>query len=78
MLMGARIGAVKTSLDTLRREQARQGFSLRGDIVAKQQRIEYLMDEAESALKSGDPDTARGHLDMAERVLGELETFLGR
>lgn len=78
MLMGARIGAVKSSLDTLKREQARQGLSLRGDIVAKQGRVDYLMDEAEAALKAGDPTTARGHLDMAERVLGELESFLGR
>ena len=78
MLLAARVAGVKPSLDNLRREQARMGLSLRPDIVSAQQRLEYQLDEADNAIKSGDPAAAKTHLDMAERDLEKLESFLGR
>ncbi len=78
MLMAARVAGVKPSLDNLRREQARMGLSLRPDIVAAQQRLEYQMDEADNSIKAGDPAAAKTHLDLAERDLDKLESFLGR
>jgi serine/threonine-protein kinase len=78
MLLGTRVSAVQGSLNRLKQEQARQGLGLRGDIAASAQRMEYYMDESESALKRGDAAAARKNLDAAERETSKLETFLGR
>ncbi len=78
MLMAARMGAATTSVQNLQREQARQGLSLRSDVVAMQQRINYQMDEAESSLKQSNSASAKQRLDAAERDLEKLESFLGK
>ncbi len=54
------------------------GLGLRGDIAAAAQRMEFYMDEAESAIRRGDAGAARRHLDTAERETARLEKFLGR
>jgi hypothetical protein len=76
MLMAARIGAVNSGLDDLIREQARSGLSLRADMVAARQRMEFRMDQAEAAIQSGDPEAAKKQLDFAQRELEKLERFL--
>jgi len=78
ILLGTRAGSAKSSIDRLRQEQARQGLGLRGDISASLQRMEYYLDEAESALKKGDAAAAKKYLDTSEREVTKLEGFLGR
>jgi hypothetical protein len=78
MLIGVRVGAAKQSLDTLRREQSRQGLNLRSDITASEHRANYFLDEAEAAVKSGEVEAAKKALDSAERQVQILEKFLGR
>jgi len=78
VMLASRAGAVRTSLETLQRQQAAMGLSLRGDISASWKRMEYYLDQAEAALGKGDEAGARRHLEAAERELDRLETFLGR
>jgi hypothetical protein len=78
MMLATRIGSLKPSLDTLRREQAAAGITLRGDITQAWQRIEFFMDEADESLKAGDPDGLKKNLDQAERQVEIVEKFLGR
>ena len=77
-LMAARVNAVKDSMANLQRRQAAAGLGLRGDMVAANQRMEYQLDEADRAIKGGDPAAAKQRLDAAERELERLEGWLGR
>lgn len=77
MTLASRVNAVRTSLSNLQRSQQAQGLGLRGDITASQSRMEYQMDQAEGAVKAGDPAAARRSLDAAEREVDKLENFLG-
>jgi len=77
MTLASRANAVRTSLSNLQRSQQAQGLGLRGDITASQSRMEYQMDQAEGAVKAGDPAAARRSLDAAEREVDKLENFLG-
>lgn len=78
MLLGTRAAAVKSSVNTLRAEQNRQGLGLRADIAAGLQRMEYFLDQTQDAFKRGDADAAKKNLSNAEREAGKLESFLGR
>ncbi len=78
MLLGTRAVAVKRSIDDLRTAQNRMGLGLRSDIAAGLQRMEYLLDQTEDALKRGDAEAAKKNLSNAERETGKLESFLGR
>jgi len=78
VMLASRAGAVKTSLETLQRQQSAMGLSLRGDITASWKRMEYYMDQAEAALGKGDPAAARRHMEAAGREVDRLEAFLGR
>jgi serine/threonine protein kinase len=77
-LMGARISAVRTSLDNLRRAQAQSGVGLRSDMAAAEERLLYQMSEADKSLATNDAASARKRLDAAETDLGKLENFLGK
>ncbi|MEN6604515.1 MAG: hypothetical protein ABFD86_19060, partial [Bryobacteraceae bacterium] len=77
MLLGTRAGAAKNSLTNLQNQQARQGLGLRADIAGAAQRMEYYLDETEAALKRGDSAAAKKNLDMAERTVSKIESFLG-
>ncbi len=78
MLLATRSGAVRTTVTGLQRNQARAGLGLRGDITASMQRMEYYLDEMESAMKRNDAAAAKKYLDSAEREISRLESFLGR
>jgi serine/threonine-protein kinase len=78
MLLGTRARAVNTSIQTMRSEQARMGLNMRADVTTAQQRMEFHLDEAESALKERDADGAKKSLEAAERELERLEKLLGR
>jgi hypothetical protein len=78
MLMGARVTAVRTSLQNLQNAQAASGLGLRSDIVASEQRLLNQMGGAEDSLKNNDGSLARKRLDAAEAELGKLENFFGK
>ena len=77
-LLGARVNAVRGTLQNLEQQQRSQGVGLRTDISASWKRMEFLMDEAEAALKRQDLKAAKRNLDNAERETDKLEQFLGR
>jgi hypothetical protein len=78
MLLDTRANSIKGSLRTMQQQQASSGLNMRGDIVTAQQRMELYLNEAEAALKSGDPAKGKKNLDSAEREIEKIEKFLGR
>ena len=76
-MLNIRVGTVKSSLDGLRKAQARTGLGLRADMAASAQRMDYLMNEADTALQRGDAAAAKRNLDLAEKEVSKLENFLG-
>jgi hypothetical protein len=76
--LGPRANAIHSSLDNLERRQQAAGYGMRGDISASWKRMEYLLDEAQAALNSGNADRAQKNLDLAEQEADKLDKFLGR
>ncbi len=76
--LNGRAAAVNAGLDTLEKQQEAQGYGLRGDMVAAQQRMQTDIARAESALQAKDVDSAQQYLGMAETETEKLEKFLGR
>jgi uncharacterized caspase-like protein len=74
----ARVSAVRSSLDNLRVEQARQGVSLRGDMAAASEQMEMLLNQADSSVTKGDLRRGERSMDQLEPVLEKLEKFLGK
>ena len=77
MLTG-RAAALRGSLDNLQRQQNAAGLSLRGDMAAARESMEYLLDEAKVSLRAGDAAATKRNLDLAEQQVEKLERFLGR
>lgn len=77
MLLGTRLGPLNATIQNMQRQQAAKGLGMRQDVVSSQQRAAFYLDEAESALRAGDPG-AKKNLDAAEREIEKLERFLGR
>jgi len=77
-MLATRANSAKASLASLRQQQAQMGTNLRGDRQAAEQRMELYLDEAQSALRAGQPEKARASLQTAERALETIEKFLGR
>ena len=73
-----RVGAAKSGLRALQQQMQRQGVDMRGDMLEAESRMDYLMQESMGSLRSGDVDSARTSLQMAERSLEMIEKFLGR
>ncbi|MBI3665247.1 MAG: protein kinase [Acidobacteria bacterium] len=78
IFLAARVAAVQNSLQGLQRQQNQSGLSMRSDMVAASQRVQYLMGEANAALSSRDAEAVKRNLDLAERDVEKLESFLGR
>jgi class 3 adenylate cyclase len=78
ILLAGRAAAVRGSVENLERQQNRSGLSLRGDMAAAKESMEYLMGEAKAALGSSDAATTKRNLDLAEQQVEKLEHFLGR
>ncbi|QOY88807.1 serine/threonine-protein kinase [Paludibaculum fermentans] len=78
MLLGTRATTVKASLERMKQAQARQGLGMRGDINTAAQRMEFYLDECEGAMKRGDLAGGKKYLDLGEREVSKLESFLGR
>ncbi len=78
ILLAARAGAVRSSVDNLERQQRQSGLSLRPDMAAAKESVDYLMGEARVSLAAGDTATTKRNLDLAEQQVEKLERFLGR
>ena len=78
ILLAARAGAVRSSLENMERDQNRRGLGMRRDIATASQSMQFLMGDANEALSTGDTDRAKRDLDLAERSLETVEKFLGR
>jgi len=76
--LSSRVVSVNSGLNNLRRSQEAQGYGLRGDIVAAQERMQSNMAKAQSALQDRDASRAKRYLDLTETEVGNLEKFLGR
>jgi serine/threonine-protein kinase len=76
--LAARASAVKDSVEHLRQQQERAGFSIRQDISASLSSMAQYMGKAESALNSRNPEAAKKYMDLAEREIERLEKFFGR
>jgi serine/threonine-protein kinase len=77
-LLDARAASLSQSLDTLRNEQARQGYGLRGDMSAAEQLMKTNLAHAQDAISQGDAAQAEEYLDIAAAQAEKLEHFLGR
>jgi hypothetical protein len=75
--LGPRASAIAGALQNLQRQQNAAGYGLRTDISASWKRMEYLLDQAEAALKDSDARRAKKNLDLAEREVEKLDKFLG-
>ena len=78
MMLGSRANSARATLTRMKEEQARQGLGMRGDILTAEQRMENYMDDAEAALRAGDPERAKKALQTAEREIDKIDSFLGR
>jgi serine/threonine protein kinase len=76
--ISSRADAVSSSLDGLRKAQAAQGLSLRGDMAAAEERMQNNISKAQSAVQAGNAAQAKHYLDQAEPDVEKLEKFLGR
>jgi serine/threonine-protein kinase len=76
--LAGRANAVKDSVEHLRQQQERAGYSLRHDISASFSSMDEYMGKAEAALNSRNPEAARKYMDLAEREIEKLEKFFGR
>ena len=73
-----RAGAVNSSLDTLKAQQARSGYGLRGDMAARQESMKNNLQKAQEAITRGDGVRAKRYADLAASDAEALEHFLGR
>jgi serine/threonine protein kinase len=78
IMLGSRANSARASLTRMKEAQARQGLGMRGDITAAQERMETYLDEAQAAIRGGDPEHAKKSLSNAEREIDKLDSFLGR
>jgi serine/threonine-protein kinase len=76
--LAGRANAVKDSVEHLRQQQERAGYSLRQDISASSSNMERYMDNADAALRARSPEAAKKYMDLAEREIEKLEKFFGR
>lgn len=76
--LSSRASAVNDSLENLRRQQAAQGYGLRGDISSAQEMMRTNLSRAQVALQNRDVKNAQKYSDLAATQVEKLEQFLGR
>ncbi|MBL8177875.1 MAG: protein kinase [Bryobacterales bacterium] len=77
MLLGTRAATVQAKAKRIEQEQRAQGLGMRSDVVSGISRMGFFLDEAESALKSGNAASAKTALQRADRETSVLERILG-
>jgi serine/threonine protein kinase len=75
--ISSRQAAANAGLDSFQSAQSAQGFQLRVDIVAAQQRMQTYAAKAQSALQAQDIENTKKYLELMETELGKIEKFLG-
>jgi len=75
--LNIRAAAASRSVDTLREQQAKEGYNLRGDIAAVQERVQNYLAKGNNALNARDLKNAQKYFDLADAELAKLEKFLG-
>jgi len=75
--LNIRAVAASRSVDTLREQQAKDGYNLRGDIAAVQERMQNYLAKGNNALNAHDLKNAEKYFDLADAELSKLEKFLG-
>jgi uncharacterized protein YicC (UPF0701 family) len=76
--LAGRANAMRGSVEHLRQQQARAGYSLRADISASLSSMDQYLGKADAALNSRNPAAAKKYMDLAEREIEKLEKFFGR
>jgi hypothetical protein len=71
-----RAGVARSGLQSLQNQMG--GLGLRADMREAAVRLDYLMQEARTALASGNTELAKRNIDFADRVIERIEKFLGR
>jgi serine/threonine-protein kinase len=74
--LDARAGAVRSSLQNLKNSQAASGLSLRGDMTSAENRMNHMLDGANSALRAHDAAAAEKFMQSADTEIEKLEKFL--
>ena len=69
---------MNNSLDRLQRQQAGQGFGLRGDMASRQSSMKMNLSRAQDAVNRRDVPRAQRFRDATEADVEALERFLGR
>jgi len=75
--LSARAQSANDSVESLRKQMSAGGNNLRSDISASQARMKMYMGKSETALNSGDAETAKKYMSLAEREVEKLEAFFG-
>ena len=74
--LDGRVASVESGLSALEQQMQRDGFGLRGDMVAARSNMRNDIAKAKQAMDSGDTDRARHFLDLAQHEVEKLEAFL--
>ncbi len=76
--LDGRAASVESSLDALEQQMHQSGMGLRGDMVAARANMRTDLAKAKQAMDASDTERARHYLDLANREVEKLESFLGR
>lgn len=75
--LNVRAVTAANSLDTLRQQQQADGYNLRGDIAAAQERMQVYLAKGTNALNAKDLVNAQKYFNLADAEIAKVEKFLG-
>ncbi|MFB3827826.1 MAG: serine/threonine-protein kinase [Bryobacteraceae bacterium] len=78
VMLTARAGAVRSSMQNIQRSQAASGLGTRRDMVEASSLMGSFLEGAAAALNAGDAASAKSFAEKAERQIEILEKWLGR
>jgi hypothetical protein len=78
ILLGLRGDAIHARLRTLERAQAARGLYLASDMVEAETLMDNYLDEANTALNTGDAASAKGFVEKAQLQVARLEKLLNQ
>jgi serine/threonine-protein kinase len=75
--LNASATAAKESLGSIKNQMAAQGLGLRRDIVEAESQMNLHLNLAKKAIRAGDSEGAKRHMEMAQYALNTIDKFLG-
>ncbi len=75
--LNASATAAKESLGSIKNQMAAQGLGLRRDIVEAESQMNLHLTLAKKAIRAGDSEGAKRHMEMAQYALNTIDKFLG-